>query len=93
MIKVSQPKLNDIENTLYRLWTNRQERSAFLEKDSQVVDDLAKSIDDKGVKQPIYETYRRFYRQAHAYVVDFSKSHGRPPSSEEYAKAVVEFLK
>jgi endo-1,4-beta-mannosidase len=50
-------------------------------------------IDDKGAKQPIYETYRRFYQQAHAYVADFTQSHGRPPTSEEYSKAAVAFLK
>jgi len=50
-------------------------------------------IDDKGVKQPIYYTYQRFYQQAHAYVQDFTKSHGRPPTAEEYAKEAVEFLK
>jgi|GEM_PF-485483 len=57
MIKVSQPKLNDIENKLYRLWTNRQERAAFIEggkgaeqkDDSDSVDNFTKSIDGKGV--------------------------------------------
>jgi len=50
MIKVSQPKLGEIESKLYRLWTNRQERSSHFEQEAEAEDILAKSIDNKGVK-------------------------------------------
>jgi hypothetical protein len=49
-------------------------------------------IDDKGVKQPIYETYKQFYEHARNYVADFIKSNRRPPTYEEYAKVAVKFL-
>jgi len=49
-------------------------------------------IDDKGVKQPIYNTYHNFYEQARKYVADFIRANGRPPTSGEYAEAAVGFL-
>jgi hypothetical protein len=49
-------------------------------------------IDDKGVKQPIYNTYQRFYQQGREYVAEFRKSHGRLPTMEEYDAEAVKFL-
>jgi hypothetical protein len=49
-------------------------------------------IDNKDVKQPIYNTYQHFYEQARKYVADFTNEHGRPPTSEEYSAQAVKFL-
>ena len=49
-------------------------------------------INDKNVKQPIYDTYHEFYRQARKYVADFIQSNGRPPTAEEYGAVVVKWL-
>lgn len=50
-------------------------------------------IDDKGVKQPIYETHERFFLWARLHVSEVSRSRGRPPSQAEFAAAAVEFLR
>jgi hypothetical protein len=49
-------------------------------------------IDDKGVKQPIYNTYAQYYKNARKYVGDFIQANGKPPSDEEFRKVAVGFL-
>jgi len=49
-------------------------------------------IDDKGVKQPIYHTHRRFYERARQFVAEFRVKNGSTPTSEEYAKFAVRLL-
>jgi hypothetical protein len=50
-------------------------------------------IDDKGVKQPLWHTHHRFYREARRYVADFQQKEGRPPPAEEYRKYAVALLR
>lgn len=49
-------------------------------------------IDDKGVKQPVYDTHRQFYEKARQFVAEFRAKNGRAPTSEEYAKFAVTLL-
>lgn len=49
-------------------------------------------IDDKGAKQPLYETHQKLYQWGKAYVRSFTKSEGHAPSLDEYRKAAVGFL-
>lgn len=49
-------------------------------------------IDDKGVKQPVYDTHQRFYRWAREYLADFQAKHGCLPEAAEFGKAGAEFL-
>ena len=41
-------------------------------------------IDDKGVKQPLWHTHHRFYREPIRYVTDFRQEEGRQPTAEDY---------
>ena len=43
-------------------------------------------IDDHGVKQPIYETHRRFYEKARAFVAEEIRRTGRPPDDEQFRR-------
>jgi hypothetical protein len=49
-------------------------------------------INDKGVKQPIYNTYQQFYQQARKYVGDYIRTNGKPPTMEEYDKTAAGML-
>ncbi len=49
-------------------------------------------IDDKQVKQPIYETHRRFYAWAQRYLANFNQKQRRSPTREEFGKAAVTWL-
>jgi len=44
-------------------------------------------IDNKGVKQPVYEVHYNYYKWAKKFIAD------KKPSDEEFRKAAVEFLK
>lgn len=41
-------------------------------------------IDDKGVKQPVWDLHHEFLAKANAYVDSFRKEHGRMPGQAEY---------
>ena len=43
-------------------------------------------IDNHGVKQPIYETHRRYYQKARAFVAEEIRRTGRPPDEEQFQK-------
>lgn len=49
-------------------------------------------IDDKGVKQPIYDTHRRYYERSREYVRKFTSEHGRNPTAEEFRATAQTFL-
>lgn len=49
-------------------------------------------IDDKGAKQPAYETHQRFYEWARAYRAGVLQSRGRPASFDEFRRAAVDWL-
>ena len=49
-------------------------------------------IDNHGVKQPIYETHRRYYQQARAFVAEEIRRTGHPPKDEEFRRKAVELL-
>jgi hypothetical protein len=49
-------------------------------------------IDDKGVKQPVYLTHKRFLEQARNYVKERLKKTGRLPGEDEYRRAAVRIL-
>lgn len=49
-------------------------------------------IDDKGRKQPIYETHRRYYREARAFVADFQRRHRRVPTRQEFTSQALRWL-
>lgn len=49
-------------------------------------------IDEHGVKQPIYDTHKRYYQRAKGYVRSFLTEHGRVPTPEEYRKVAPSFL-
>ena len=49
-------------------------------------------IDDKQVKQPIYETHRQFYAWAQRYLADYTQKQRRLPTREEFGKAAVAWL-
>lgn len=50
-------------------------------------------IDDRGVRQPVYETHRRLYERARRWVAEFIARAGRQPTAEEYAAAAGEWLR
>ena len=50
-------------------------------------------IDDKGVKQPVYETHRLYYEWARQFVADAVKQTGVPPAEDVFRKAAVEYFK
>jgi hypothetical protein len=49
-------------------------------------------IDDKGNKQPLYDTHRRFYAWARTYRAEALKTRGRQPSFDEFRQAAVDWL-
>ena len=49
-------------------------------------------IDDKGAKQPLYETHQSLYRWGKQFVASFTKSEGHAPDFDEYRKAALAFL-
>lgn len=50
-------------------------------------------IDDKGEKQPVYHSHRKFLAWGREYVSGALQQEGKPPSFDEYRTAAVEFLK
>ncbi len=50
-------------------------------------------IDDKGVKQPIYETHRLYYQWARKFVADSITRGGKPPLEAEFRQAAAEYFK
>jgi len=49
-------------------------------------------IDDRGVKQPVYETHARFLQQARDFTSKFQRERNRLPSSDEFRRAALSFL-
>ena len=49
-------------------------------------------IDDHQVKQPIYDTHRRFYLWAQRYLTNFEQQQRRLPTRAEFGKAAVAWL-
>ncbi len=49
-------------------------------------------IDDKGEKQPVYETHRRFLEHARDYVSEYRREHGTNPSPSQYSKRAITWL-
>lgn len=50
-------------------------------------------VDDKGVRQPVYETHREYYEWARAYVTDHVRREGRPPPEDAFRAAAVAHLR
>ncbi len=50
-------------------------------------------IDEKGVKQPIYETHRLYYQWARQFVMECITRTGRPPADAEFRTAAAEYFK
>lgn len=50
-------------------------------------------IDDKGVKQPVYETHRRYYEWARQFVAECIKRTGKPPAESEFRATAVAYFK
>lgn len=50
-------------------------------------------IDDKGVKQPIYETHRLYYQWARRFVAKSIARTGKPPANAEFRAAAAEYFK
>jgi hypothetical protein len=50
-------------------------------------------IDDKGVKQPVYETHRLYYQWARQLVAECTTRTGKPPADAEFRKAAAEYFK
>lgn len=50
-------------------------------------------IDDKGVKQPIYETHRLYYQWARHFVAECITRTGKPPADSEFRTAAAEYFK
>jgi hypothetical protein len=50
-------------------------------------------IDNKNVKQPIYNMHHRFYEWARQYVADFKHKEGRVPTRDEFGIKAAEWLK
>lgn len=50
-------------------------------------------IDDKGVKQPIYEIHRLYYQWARQFVAECITRTGKPPADDEFRAAAAEFFK
>ena len=50
-------------------------------------------IDDKGVKQPIYETHCLYYQWARRFVKGFTTRTGKPPAEAEFRAAAAEYFK
>ncbi len=49
-------------------------------------------IDEHGIKQPIYDTHKRYYERAKDYVRGFNAEHGRPPTAEEFRAVAPSFF-
>jgi len=49
-------------------------------------------IDEKNVKQPIYETHRLYYVWARKFVTDVATQTGKPPSPVEFQNAAAAYL-
>jgi hypothetical protein len=49
-------------------------------------------IDDKGVKQPVYMTHKRFLERGRKYVKETLERTGKVPTMEEYRRVAVGFL-
>ncbi|OYW76718.1 MAG: hypothetical protein B7Z37_07345 [Verrucomicrobia bacterium 12-59-8] len=50
-------------------------------------------IDDKGAKQPIYETHRLYYQWARRFVAESIARTGKPPTDAEFRAAAAEYFK
>ncbi|HYF36410.1 MAG TPA: hypothetical protein VD994_14035 [Prosthecobacter sp.] len=50
-------------------------------------------IDDQGVKQPIYDTHRRYYVWARDFVTQAIARSGRPPGETEFRQAAAAYFK
>lgn len=50
-------------------------------------------IDDKGVKQPIYETHRLYYQWARQFVAECMTRTAKPPADTEFRTAAAEYFK
>ena len=50
-------------------------------------------IDDKGVKQPIYETHQLYYKWARRFVAEWIARTGKAPSDAEFHSAAAEYFK
>jgi hypothetical protein len=50
-------------------------------------------IDDKGVKQPVWDLHQTFLKKANAWVSDYTKQHGHPPGQAEYQAAALQWLR
>jgi hypothetical protein len=46
-------------------------------------------IDDKGVKQPVYETHRKACQWGRSYVAELLQRSQRPPTTDEYRQALL----
>jgi len=49
-------------------------------------------IDDKGVKQPVYETHRRFLAWARQHVAGITRQTGKPPRDADFRLEALRFL-
>ena len=49
-------------------------------------------IDDKGVKQPVYDLHHRFLQWARDCVAAAVEKSGRPPAFDDYRRQAVAFL-
>jgi len=50
-------------------------------------------IDDKGVKQPAYETHRRYLEWARRFVTTETARTGQTPDAAVFRKAALEYFK
>jgi hypothetical protein len=50
-------------------------------------------IDDKGVKQPVYETHRCYFEWARKHVAEIIARTGRPPTDAEFRQAALDYLR
>lgn len=50
-------------------------------------------IDDKGIKQPIYETHRLYYQWARRFVAESIARTGKTPADAEFRAAAAEYFK
>jgi hypothetical protein len=49
-------------------------------------------IDNRGVKQPVYDMHKRYYEAARRHVAEFLDERGRVPSDEEFRSFAVDLL-
>jgi hypothetical protein len=50
-------------------------------------------INDQGVKQPVYETHRRYYEWARQFVAETTRRAGQAPTEAEFRKAAAAYLR